>query len=72
MWGCVREDERFRELMRLKGRINMGYIQIHCGDKYLRRKIRDITEWEGYVIITWEHKSQNRSKASNNDKEVEE
>ncbi len=51
------DDTRFRRLMRLKDKNEKGYIQINCGTKEFRRKISDITVWEGYVIISWREKS---------------
>ena len=49
------KDKRFKLIANMNRTKKYETIEITCGDSCFKRKIRDITYWDGYVIISWDN-----------------
>ena len=49
------DDERYFKVSEMIKTKNYGIIEITCGDSCFKRKIKDVTYWDGYLIISWDN-----------------
>jgi hypothetical protein len=48
-------DPRFNQLFNMWSNKELGIIEINCENSCFKRRIKDITYWDGYVIISWDN-----------------
>ncbi len=48
-------DMRFPKLGKMQKTKEYGIIEITCDNSCFKRQIKDITTWDGYMIISWDN-----------------
>lgn len=48
-------DKRFKKLFKMQTYEKYGIIEITCDNSCFKRQIKDITAWDGYIIISWDN-----------------
>jgi hypothetical protein len=49
------EDERFIKLLSMEKNKDYGIIEINCDSSCFKRQIKDITCWDGWMVISWDN-----------------
>lgn len=49
------EDDRFIKLLSMEKTKDYGIIEINCESSCFKRQIKDITCWDGWMVISWDN-----------------
>ena len=49
------DDERFESIVEMEMSKDYGIVEITCDNFSFKRRIKDITFWKKYVIISWDN-----------------